>query len=55
MSQVRTVTLRTDDNTLDLDKVVADLVVSNPGLTVNAWKKKGKHKKKVVEAEAVSA
>lgn len=46
MSQVRTVTLRTDDDTLNFDALVANLETQNPGLSVTTWKKKGKHSKK---------
>lgn len=57
MSQVKTITLRTDDDTLDLDTLVTNFGKSFPGVTASAWKKKGKHvnKKSKVESEAVAA
>ncbi len=55
MSQVKTVTLRTDDDSVNLDALVEKLAIDN-GLSVTTWKKKGKHsKKEAVEAESEAA
>lgn len=53
MSQTKTITLRTENDSVDLDKVVADLVSSNPDVVVNSWKKKGKHTKSSKKTDAV--
>lgn len=57
MSQVKTITLRTDDDTLDLNALVTNFSKTFPGVTASAWKKKGKHvnKKSKVESESVVA